>query len=279
MADSTRKFSRFDLLEERFEEGLVLAEEHAAKVLARNAEGLSWSDLVMLAEQLGAPWVDTCPLSVSALTTVDGVILVNSKESPLRQRFSLAHEIGHLFLNPKLESQIWLRVGPKDSEKGKAREAIEAFCDSLAAAILMPRILVEPYLRGQHLTPLLVIQTAQSLGVSVRAFAIRAAELSSSLCSISSWVIQADKEGIKLVLQWESHSSHRHANRLREFLKTAATTESAFRSLLITNSRSEQSVSAHLAADGQQEGGIEVYVGPLGKLLSKYKLVVAHEPA
>jgi len=86
---------------------------------------------------------------------------VNSAHSPTRQRFSLAHELGHALMhlppNPPAEGDAVvdrpLEVLYRDglSAKGKDKREIEA--NSFAAELLMPAALVSPsflaHLRGQ----------------------------------------------------------------------------------------------------------------------------------
>lgn len=67
----------------------------------------------------------------------DGAALigVNSDEQPRRQRFTIAHELGHFFLHQSKEAFVdYRRDGKKHPRTQKEREA-----DAFAAALLMPR--------------------------------------------------------------------------------------------------------------------------------------------
>jgi predicted transcriptional regulator len=64
-------------------------------------------------------------------------IILNSLESPVRQRFSLAHELAHIINHPHLHEAY----GRLDTPT--ARLAHERLCDYFAACLLMPRPLVK----------------------------------------------------------------------------------------------------------------------------------------
>jgi len=65
-----------------------------------------------------------------------GLIGINSSESPRRQRFTIAHELGHFFLHPSKEAFVDYRQnGKKQIRTLKEREA-----DLFAASLLMPRL-------------------------------------------------------------------------------------------------------------------------------------------
>jgi Zn-dependent peptidase ImmA (M78 family) len=65
-----------------------------------------------------------------------GLIGINSDESPRRQRFTIAHELGHFFLHPSKEAFVDYRQNAKKHPRTlKEREA-----DLFAASLLMPRM-------------------------------------------------------------------------------------------------------------------------------------------
>ncbi|MBU6214753.1 ImmA/IrrE family metallo-endopeptidase [Patescibacteria group bacterium] len=66
----------------------------------------------------------------------DGAALigVNSTEHPRRQRFTIAHEIGHFFLHPTKN----VLVDYRKSSKGTHRTLKEKEADIFAASLLMP---------------------------------------------------------------------------------------------------------------------------------------------
>jgi len=71
-------------------------------------------------------------------------IVVNKSESPERQRFTIAHELGHWVLG-----LIWeKKFGTFQQPGGVPPAQIEKWCDSFATNLLMPRELMEPWLAG-----------------------------------------------------------------------------------------------------------------------------------
>jgi Zn-dependent peptidase ImmA (M78 family) len=67
----------------------------------------------------------------------DGAALIgiNSNENPRRQRFTIAHEIGHFFLH--LDKNVL--VDYRSNTRGKHRTPKEKEADIFAASLLMPR--------------------------------------------------------------------------------------------------------------------------------------------
>jgi Zn-dependent peptidase ImmA (M78 family) len=64
------------------------------------------------------------------------LIGVNSSEAPVRQRFTIAHEIGHFILHPQKDAFVDFRKG---IDKGEVKPPRERHADMFAAALLMPR--------------------------------------------------------------------------------------------------------------------------------------------
>ena len=64
------------------------------------------------------------------------LIGVNSSEAPVRQRFTIAHEIGHFILHPQQDAFVDFRKGKQQGETQLPRER---HADMFAAALLMPR--------------------------------------------------------------------------------------------------------------------------------------------
>jgi len=71
----------------------------------------------------------------------DGVafMAISSSESHVRQRFTIAHELGHFFLHPQKDTFVDFR----DNEKNIARGLKEVQANQFAAALLMPRKILE----------------------------------------------------------------------------------------------------------------------------------------
>ena len=63
------------------------------------------------------------------------LIGINSREAPARQRFTIAHELGHYFLHETKDAFVDYR----DNASGIARSPREREANMFAAALLMPR--------------------------------------------------------------------------------------------------------------------------------------------
>lgn len=64
---------------------------------------------------------------------------ISNSESSVRQRFTIAHELGHFFLHPLKDTFVELR----DNEKNIIRGTKEVQANQFAAALLMPRKFIE----------------------------------------------------------------------------------------------------------------------------------------
>jgi Zn-dependent peptidase ImmA (M78 family) len=83
----------------------------------------------------------------------EDVIIVNREESPLRQTFTIAHELGHKVLHEEwarsAEYQVLLRNPTEQSKNFREKEA-----DAFAANLLMPRFLMDQYYDTQSVANL-----------------------------------------------------------------------------------------------------------------------------
>lgn len=66
------------------------------------------------------------------------LIGVNSDEAPVRQRFTIAHELGHFYLHPQQDAFVDYR-NRKGTKKDEDSTIKERQADMFAAALLMPR--------------------------------------------------------------------------------------------------------------------------------------------
>jgi Zn-dependent peptidase ImmA (M78 family) len=167
---------------------MVARARQVARQIARPRADELPVDVRAIAEELGVTVADV-DLSddVSAvLVTKDkqAIIGVNRAHHPNRQRFSIAHEIGHLLLHAQnagtqtfIEStSVFFRDG-RSSDGSELRE-IEA--NAFAAELLMPEHRLRNELRSQRLDLLdedAMKPLAQKFGVSVQALNIRIARL------------------------------------------------------------------------------------------------------
>jgi Zn-dependent peptidase ImmA (M78 family) len=134
---------------------VLRARQKATELLARSPMKDTWVDVFSLASNLpevaAVRAIDLSEDISGALVPVSEgkwVILVNQDHAPARQRFSVAHELGHLFLHqyrvPHADRTLKLRDA--QSSEGSAFEEIEA--NQFAAELLMPRALLLKALRG-----------------------------------------------------------------------------------------------------------------------------------
>ena len=111
-----------------------------------------------------------------------GIIGINKAHPPTRQRFSLAHELGHYLLHSK-STQIFVDASTiffRDelASEGSDKEEIEA--NTFAAELLMPESVLRQIIRQQPLDAFddrAVQRLAAKFGVSVQALTIRLTRL------------------------------------------------------------------------------------------------------
>ena len=106
------------------------------------------------------------------------VIGVNRNQAPMRQRFTIAHELGHLLLHEPSQIHVdrgfRVRLRSSSSRKGIDREEMEA--NRFAAELLMPSDFLQTDLEHQEFDladDCQLRSLAKRYGVSTQAFAIR----------------------------------------------------------------------------------------------------------
>ena len=123
-------------------------------------------------------------LSGMAFITDDRpVIVVNSRHHPNRQRFTIAHELGHhLMHRSMLLSGVHVDKGilRRDAESSTGEISSEIQANAFAAELLMPRQLMQPYLSGSFDVEddIAVHRLAEMFGVSTAAMTNRILNLS-----------------------------------------------------------------------------------------------------
>jgi len=84
----------------------------------------------------------------AATSKLRWAIVVNQDNAEVRQRFTIAHELGHLLLHryttPHADAGYKVRFRDQKSSAGSLREEIEA--NQFAAELLMPEDLILPHL-------------------------------------------------------------------------------------------------------------------------------------
>jgi Zn-dependent peptidase ImmA (M78 family) len=82
-----------------------------------------------------------------------GLIGYNAKHSPVRQRFTIAHEIGHFVLHVRNKQQrlfVDKSVFKRDDDSSTGNDVEEVAANSFAAALLMPEVLVRSEIERQQ---------------------------------------------------------------------------------------------------------------------------------
>lgn len=110
------------------------------------------------------------------------VIGVNALESETRQRFTIAHEIGHLVLHDaELHVDEDFGVRFRDARSGQAVDAAEIEANQFASHLLMPAAFLRKDVRAHAVVDLddseTIEQLARKYGVSVQAMTFRLAKL------------------------------------------------------------------------------------------------------
>ena len=137
-------------------------------------------DVHSVAERLGARVVyEDLDDDVSGLLLCENgisTIVINRQHHPNRQRFTLAHECGHLHLHAGRGDRLWvdktLFFRDASSSTGDHRAEIEA--NQFAAGLLMPRELVlSAFEEGHEVTEADIVRLAIRFEVSERAMTVR----------------------------------------------------------------------------------------------------------
>jgi Zn-dependent peptidase ImmA (M78 family) len=118
-------------------------------------------------------------LSGFLLRQAGGTIVgVNTDHSETRQRFTIAHEIGHLVLHPQ-QSYVDRRFFPvhfRDERSSRAEDLVEIQANQFAADLLMPKRLLEAAVGRKGIDiedQPEVDRVAQRFGVSTQALTYR----------------------------------------------------------------------------------------------------------
>jgi Zn-dependent peptidase ImmA (M78 family) len=147
------------------------AESAALAILREAAINEPPVDPVELAKErgIGVNFVTFAPESddISGFyDSEDNTIFVNREESPLRQTFTVAHELGHTILHKEWakssEYKVLLRDTTQEEQDFREKEA-----NAFAANLLMPRFLMDRYFS------LPVSELSQLFAVSVPAVKAR----------------------------------------------------------------------------------------------------------
>ena len=108
------------------------------------------------------------------------IIGVNALHAKTRRRFTIAHEIGHMVLHKQdaLFVDGSFLVHKRDRKSSQATDLKEIQANQFAAALLMPRTLLEKRAKKEDLLSLKsVIELASEFGVSTEAMTFRLTNL------------------------------------------------------------------------------------------------------
>ncbi len=137
-------------------------------------------DVAAIAQKLGASIVsDDLDDDVSGfLLREKGVstIALNKQHHPNRQRFTLAHECGHLFLHADRGDRLWVdkTLFFRDGSSSTGDQLAEIEANQFAAGLLMPEELIRTILGGEPpITEIDVMRLAMRFEVSERAMMVR----------------------------------------------------------------------------------------------------------
>lgn len=156
------------------------ARETARKLIEQNGISAAPVPVERIAKRSGAQ-VRYTPFDgdLSGMATITGgicVIGVNSMHPPVRQRFTLAHELGHICLHrPILENSVHLDRGSlrRDWLSTKGVEPVEIEANAFASELLIPKSLLEQALRGRSID----FEDDDELDVLARKFRVSSAAM------------------------------------------------------------------------------------------------------
>jgi Zn-dependent peptidase ImmA (M78 family) len=146
-------------------------------------------DLEKVAQARGARVVEE-PMGTlwgSVRASALGLTIRVNQDAPLKQRFTLAHEIAHILIS-----------GPRSATRAvSTRKATaprtERLCDRIAAELLMPYQMFAPLLKGMPANIATICTLADKFESSVHSAAIRFAELSQDAVEVMCWQRQGDR--------------------------------------------------------------------------------------
>lgn len=123
---------------------MTRAEAEAARLRAEYTDGALPVPIETIAERLGVTLVvEALDRNVSGLLFrqgTDRAIGVNATHPMVRQRFTVAHELGHLCLHPGKELILdHVRVNLRDDTSSSGTDRQEREANAFAAELLMPR--------------------------------------------------------------------------------------------------------------------------------------------
>lgn len=174
-----------------------------------------------LAEKMGVKVIRRLDMQpsglISLLKTGEYKIDLNEKDSIERQRFTLAHEIGHTFFF-KFDDEINDRARSlfenKNLETPITDQPEERLCDIAAAEILMPSQVFQKKLSAVGHSAKSILRLSNQFKTSIQATSRRLAEISPYKLVIALWEFQPNLNAYKTV--WVARRAGNHLT--KEFI-------------------------------------------------------------
>ena len=191
--------------------------EFNSEFLARLIDELGIRDLLnenipvnigRVAKALGAESVRQANLSVAGMlipTEKSFRVLVNKNLSPVRQRFSCAHEIAHAIFDPGLTPAMRHNEQP-------APNMLERNCENMAALLLMPDPTFDRYAKANEFSIPTITKLARIFHTSVQATTIRLMDVIDEQSVAIFSEITRGRTGSQLRVKW----NYQNVRRLRE---------------------------------------------------------------
>lgn len=168
---------------------IIEAEEAAKRILANTGSAIP-VDLEMIAEahniQIRRQVLEDAVSGMLVVKDTYAIIGINEGHHPNRQRFTIAHELGHFFLHRNNE-RVFVDGKPifyRDQVSSEGSQIQEIEANAFAAELLMPASALKAQLSDRRLNlflnpvdDLTVQRLALELAVSVQALTIRLTRL------------------------------------------------------------------------------------------------------
>ena len=175
-------------LDSRFkQQGLRAAERKGEAYFSKK---IGKVELHRLSDDCGIDRIDLRDMDGDAMTVKrpDGgyTLFLNSTQPRIRHRFSVAHELSHLILEPIMGTRT---IHRRRFSKGQDPfgDQVEYLCNDMASSILMPSSRVEPLLASRGHSAQCIPEIASLFDASFEAASRRYVHLSSLPCGLVIW--------------------------------------------------------------------------------------------
>jgi Zn-dependent peptidase ImmA (M78 family) len=148
----------------------------------------SFIDVHKIAKKLGVEIcedkLDDDVSGVLVMKNTAPFIFINEKQSENRQRFTIAHELGHFVIHHSdwhVDTGKSIKIYNRDSKSSSGEHLEEIEANQFAAELLMPKENIDRFMAKQKITNFdedSIEELAKFLKVSLQALSIRLAKLS-----------------------------------------------------------------------------------------------------